>query len=77
MAQHNCHARDCTTLVSPRLLMCRRHWRMVPQALQDEVWRTYRQGQELDKDPSMAYIQAAKAAIAAVAHQESPDGNLP
>ena len=52
------------------MFMCRTHWFMVPLALRREIWRTYRPGQEADKDPSDAYIEAAKAAKAAVAQAE-------
>jgi hypothetical protein len=56
------------------MLMCRRHWRMVPRALRAAVWATYQSGQErLDGTapiPSVAYLAAATAAIAAVAIQE-------
>jgi len=53
------------------MFMCRDHWFMVPLALRREIWRTYRPGQEQDKDPSEDYIAAAKAAQAAVAKREA------
>ena len=71
MSQHLCHARGCRVAVPPKLLMCLRHWRMVPKALQAEVWRTYRPGQEIDKDPSAEYMVAQRAAIDAVAAGEA------
>lgn len=67
---HLCHADGCATDVPPRMLMCRRHWALVPQALQRQVWATYRSGQEVDKRPSRAYLVAADAAVAAVARIE-------
>lgn len=67
---HTCHARDCQRTVPPRMLMCRTHWRMVPRPLQDAVWDTYVPGQEERKDPTMDYLDAAEAAIAAVAVME-------
>ena len=63
---HQCHARGCEIEVDPALLMCRRHWFMVPPPLRREVWRTYRPGQEDDKLPSDEYLLAARAAIEAV-----------
>jgi hypothetical protein len=63
---HYCHARRCQVVVEPRLLMCPRHWRMVPRPLQAAVWQHYRAGQERDKLPSDAYRAAALAAVAAV-----------
>lgn len=67
---HRCHARECKTIVPPKLLMCLKHWRMVPRPLQQQVWNTYRPGQENDKTPTRDYLQAAMAAIEAVAEKE-------
>jgi hypothetical protein len=74
---HTCHARGCATEVPPKLLMCLKHWRMVPRDKQREVWRTYRPGQEVDKQPSEAYLIAANAAIDAVAAKERKQRELP
>ena len=38
---HCCHAKGCTVAVPPKLLMCLRHWRLVPARLQRDVWATY------------------------------------
>lgn len=76
---HRCHASGCGKAVPPNLLMCLKHWRMVPRAEQREVWRTYRRGQEIDKRPSPEYLAAATAAIQAVAEREArmkPQGRL-
>ncbi len=67
---HTCHARNCTRAVPPKMLMCRQHWFTVPRPLRDAVWATYRPGQEVDKDPSPEWIEAADAAIDAVAERE-------
>jgi len=72
---HHCHARNCTTAVPPEKLMCLRHWRMVPKAIQREVWKHYRPGQCDDKKPSEAWHRAADAAIAAV-HDKETKGRL-
>jgi hypothetical protein len=50
--KHTCHWPDCTQEVPPRLFMCRRHWFTLPLALRREIWRTYRPGQKVTKDPS-------------------------
>lgn len=71
---HLCHAKDCAVVVEPRLLMCARHWRMVPADLRAAVLATYRKGQEIDKRPSKAYARAARAAINAVAALERRRG---
>lgn len=46
---------------------------MVPQRFKDAVWETYRPGQERDKDPSLEYLDAAMAAVNAVAKREYGD----
>jgi hypothetical protein len=67
---HHCHARGCGTPTRPEMLMCLRHWRMVPRELQRAVWAAYRVGQCGDKRPSSAWHAAADAAIDAVAKRE-------
>lgn len=66
MSDHKCHAEGCLVSVPPKLLMCARHWRMVPQGLKLAVWRHYRPGQEIDKNPTEEYLAAARAAIESV-----------
>ena len=68
---HKCHAKGCNIDVDPRLLMCLRHWRLLPAPLKRAVWRHYREGQERTKDPSAAYMEAQRAAIDAVARIEA------
>lgn len=53
------------------MLMCLKHWRMVPRDIQRRVWSTYRPGQCDDKQPSESWHEAADAAIAAVATKEA------
>lgn len=68
--EHRCHARGCAMKVAPEMLMCRRHWGMVPRRLQLAVWHAYRPGQCDDKRPSREWLGAADAAIEAVAMVE-------
>lgn len=68
--KHTCHAVQCPTDVPPKLLMCPKHWRMVPRQLQRNVWSHYRIGQEIDKSPTREYLDAAAAAIRSVAEKE-------
>lgn len=63
---HRCHAIRCEVEVDPGLLLCKRHWFMVPKPLRKAVWHHYRKGQEVDKRPSREYLAAADAAIKAV-----------
>lgn len=68
--EHHCHARGCPTVTKPEMLMCRKHWYMVPAKLQKEVWKHYRVGQCDDMNPSKEWHVAADAAIAFVAEKE-------
>ena len=67
---HICHALRCSIPVPPKMLMCKMHWWMVPKLLRDEVWATYRPGQEVDKRPSGEYLTAHVRAVNAVAEKE-------
>lgn len=71
--KHTCHAHDCAVPVRPEMLMCKKHWYMVPKHLRDDVYKHYRVGQCDDRDPSPAWHEAADLAIAAVAEHEGHD----
>lgn len=60
------------------MLFCKRHWFMLPKNLRDVVWATYRPGQEIDKRPSIEYLDAATQAVVYVAKKEGiePDTSL-
>jgi len=59
---HKCYAEGCRERIVVRLLMCRRHWRLVPKPLREEVNRCWRL--KLERSHWHA-IQAARAAVAA------------
>lgn len=67
---HVCHAEGCARPVAPRFLMCRYHWGQVPRDLQTEVYRLYRPGQEIDKRPTIEYLDAMEMAINYVRRRE-------
>lgn len=67
---HHCHAVGCSEAVAPRMHMCLKHWRMVPEAVQRLIWKHYREGQEIDKQPSVEYIATAFVSISCVALRE-------
>lgn len=75
---HRCHATGCTTPVPAVMFMCKSHWFLVPKPMRDRIWKTYREGQCDDMNPSDAYCEAAKAAVIAVAEREgrTPDTAL-
>ena len=66
---HTCHWPGCGTPVPPKMWGCRKHWFRLPKRLRDEIWRTYRPGQETDKQPSDAYLAAAWEVQAWIAQQ--------
>lgn len=68
--KHLCHAIGCKKTVPPRMLMCIRHWKMVHGATQKLVWKTYRPGQERDKQPSSVYLIIQAMAVGQVAVTE-------
>lgn len=70
MSNHVCHATGCDTQVPPRMLMCRKHWFMVPREIQAQVWAKYVLGQEIRKDPTPEYLEAMIEAIRAVEKKE-------
>lgn len=39
------------------MLMCLKHWRMVPTKDQRLVWRLYKPRQEINRNPSMEYLR--------------------
>lgn len=65
--RHTCHARRCDRVVPRSMLMCRKHWAMVPASLKQQVLVHYQTGQELGQvRPSVAYLKAAGDAIESV-----------
>ncbi len=68
---HTCHALGCATRIARAQLMCRDHWRMLPPALQAQVKREFRAGQEIrQRRPRPAWFRAARAALDYVAQRE-------
>ena len=73
---HTCHATGCMVPVPPQLFMCRRHWFMLPHAMRNRIWSTYREGQEGDWKPSAAYCDAAKQAVTWLAEKEGVEPDV-
>ncbi len=70
MPEHLCHARGCYKEVPPKLLMCLRHWKLVSRPTQRLIWKHYRTGQEVDKRPTLEYLDVMKTAIEEVWKKE-------
>ncbi|NEQ26709.1 MAG: hypothetical protein F6K28_48315 [Microcoleus sp. SIO2G3] len=69
---HKCHAEGCEALVPTHLLMCHRHWRMVPPQIQSAVYLGWRV-QKNQLQPVEGYVKARSAAIEAVKEVEGGD----
>lgn len=61
MSAHFCHWPGCQKVVPPRMWGCPPHWFKLPAFWRAQIWRYYRPGQEIDKQPSKTYIEVAKA----------------
>ena len=72
LSRHTCHAPGCDRNIAPKYLMCPEHWGQVPKAIQADVWKHYRSGQEVDKQPSAEWMAAANAAIASLTKPALP-----
>lgn len=57
---HHCHWPGCERKVPPAMWGCKTHWFKLPMRLRNRVWRTYRPGQEITKDPSAEYLTVAR-----------------
>lgn len=57
---HHCHWTGCDKNVPPAMWGCKKHWFKLPARLRARIWRTYRPGQEVTKDPSADYLAVAK-----------------
>lgn len=75
---HHCHATDCKTTVPPEMFMCKKHWNIIPEKLQRDIWMNYRHGQCDDMNPSREYCLIAKICVEFVAKSEGriPDTKL-
>jgi hypothetical protein len=56
---HTCHWPGCNLKVPPAMWGCKIHWYRLPMNLRNKIWSTYRPGQEINKDPSRQYLEAA------------------
>lgn len=57
--KHHCHWPGCPKEVPPAIWGCSRHWFKLPKSLREQIWQTYRPGQEITKTPSAAYVKVA------------------
>lgn len=67
---HVCHAINCDKTVDPKYLFCRFHWEKLSDRFKRRIWKTYKQGQEKTKTPSLLYVKAHYASINYIAARE-------
>jgi hypothetical protein len=65
VATTTCAATGCQAVINVPLLMCVHHWRLVPAALQRQVWAAYRR---LGREPGAreVHLKAVAAAVDAL-----------
>jgi len=73
--KHHCHWPGCEQQVPPAMWGCSYHWFKLPRPLRDQIWATYKPGQELAGTPSAAYVEAAKAVQAWIADNDAKLGS--
>lgn len=57
--KHICHWPTCKIEVVPALWGCGEHWFRLPMRFRRLIWKHYRAGQEIDKQPSKQYVAVA------------------
>lgn len=57
---HGCHWPGCNKYCPPSMWGCHEHWYKLPGHLRNEIWRTFRPGQEISKTPSREYVAVAQ-----------------
>lgn len=57
--RHQCNWPGCVKEVPPAMWGCKQHWFRLPKHLRDQIWATYRVGQEETLTPSMKYLAVA------------------
>jgi hypothetical protein len=55
------------------MFACRQHWFLFPRALRAKLLETYSPGQEVRKNPSPAYLAAARALRAWAEDHSNPE----
>jgi endonuclease I len=69
MPNHLCPIDRCNHSLPQHLLMCSRHWRLVPRQLQQKVYAAWNRG-----EPRQNYVAIRSEAIRCVNEQLQPKG---
>lgn len=70
--KHHCHWPGCDKQVPPAMWGCKTHWFKLPVSLRNEIWKTFRPGQEKDATPSKEYLIAARKVKDWIASNSKP-----
>lgn len=62
-AGHTCHNPQCRGPLPAHLVAHKKAWYALPKLLRDAIWANYRRGQEVDKRPTAAYLDALDECI--------------
>ena len=62
-SDHHCHNPNCRRPLPAHLVSHKSAWFALPKRLRDGIWANYREGQEIDKQPTEAYIDALDECI--------------
>lgn len=73
MLRHTCHLPGCHAVCPERHLFCSKHWAMVPDTLQADVYRTVKLRGECVDQTWAPWWRAQAAATRAVLDQLYPD----
>lgn len=57
--RHHCHWPGCEKQVPPAMWGCSKHWFKLPKSIRDQIWKTYKPGQEKTMTPSIEYLRVA------------------
>lgn len=61
--EHKCHHPTCEKHIARPMFACAHHWFALPARLRSALMKVYRPGQEVDKQPSREYMDAAQACL--------------
>lgn len=70
---HTCHAHGCNVVVPAKMFACKRHWYALSEEMRAAIWREYRNGQEIDKKPSLRYLAVQRLAVAQLAFKPNDE----
>ncbi len=68
---HTCHANFCNIKTEPKLLMCKPHWKQLPNKLKNAVWLAFKGTTKESRIKSIPYLTACAEAVEFIAESEN------